>query len=155
MFCMGTISLYAYQYVIYMSIYYILIYTVLYCTLLRNDYMYLYLLYILLVYIHSLSFFLLACSYTLVNALYRHVLVVCMCCVCIKLSCICSHVLYFYVYLCLLFAPFVRLRPLRSFRSLEGLYVPLPPCLRSRPLLALCVRRRVRRRLACHAFVVR
>lgn len=59
--------------------------------------MYLYLLYVLLVYIRSLSFFLLVCSYTLVNALYRHVLVVCMCC-CVSSYLVYAHkVLYFYV----------------------------------------------------------
>lgn len=141
MFCMGTISLRVYLYTIYVSLYYILIYTVLYCTLLRNDYMCLYLLYFLLVYIHSLSFFLLVCSCALVIALYRHVLIVFMCCVS-------SHVVYAYNVLCIYVVfvfvvsrpsdcvrwrsvrPSLRACRLRSFRSLEGLRFPLPPCLR-------------------------
>lgn len=66
----------------YLYIYILLPYLyLLYCTLLRNDYMYLYLVYVLLVYIHPLSFFVLVCSYTLVIALYRYVLVVYVLCV--------------------------------------------------------------------------
>ena len=117
---------YLYVYILFHYLY------ILYCTLLRNDYMYLYLLYVLLVYIRSLSFFLLVCSCTLVHSLYRHTVMVFVCCVY-------QVILYmltmcFASMLCLCLLSRVRWRSVRPLCSVrfEGLRVPLRAC-RLRP----------------------